>query len=74
MTFKLKNALLEEFSYWIENQEFTEEMFDKIDKLSVKDKVKIVDFVINDEEFTQELYKCFNYYLYIYLKVKDHEQ
>ena len=68
-----EKGLKEEFNYWLENREWTEEEFKQIDKLTEIDKDSIIDNVLNDEQLTQEMFNCFEWYLNKYLSVKENE-
>ena len=56
-----------EFDCWLENREWTEEELKEIDKLTEEDKSNIIDNVLNDEQLTQEMFNCFEWYLNKYL-------
>lgn len=63
-------GLKDEFDAWLENREWTEEELKDIDKLTEEDKSNIIDGVLNDEQLTQEMFNCFEWYLNKYLAVK----
>lgn len=69
-----KNGLMYEFNMWLDNEEFTQDVFDKIEKLSDEDKNNIIDSVLDDDKLTQEMFDCFNWYLSHYLEGKVNEQ
>ena len=56
-------GLLEEFNAWLECREWTQEEFKMVDDLTKEDKDEIVLKVLNDEQFTQEMFNCFEWYL-----------
>ena len=62
-----EKGLKEEFMYWLENREWTEEELKQIDELTEIDKDSIIDKVLNDEQLTQEMFNCFEWYLNKYL-------
>ena len=68
-----EKGLREEFDAWLENREWTEEEFKQVDDLTEKDKDNIVDKVLNDEQLTQEMFNCFEWYLNKYLAVKENK-
>lgn len=63
-------GLKDEFDCWLENREWTEEELKEIDKLTEEDKSNIIDGVLNDEQLTQEMFNCFEWYLDKYLAIK----
>lgn len=63
-------GLKDEFDCWLENREWTEEELKEIDKLTEEDKSNIIDGVLNDEQLTQEMFNCFEWYLNKYLASK----
>ena len=63
-------GLKDEFDAWLENREWTQEEFDRINKLTEEDKSNIIDNVLNDEQLTQEMFNCFEWYLMKYLATK----
>lgn len=63
-------GLKDEFDCWLENTEWTQEEFDRINKLTEEDKSNIIDNVLNDEQLTQEMFNCFEWYLMKYLAIK----
>lgn len=68
-----EKGLREEFDAWLENREWTEEEFKQVDDLTEEDKSNIVDKVLNDEQLTQEMFNCFEWYLNKYLAVKENK-
>lgn len=60
-------GLKDEFDCWLENREWTEEELKEIDKLTEEDKSNIIDGVLNDEQLTEEMFNCFEWYLNKYL-------
>lgn len=70
----LKDGLMYEFNLWLDNQEFTQDVFDKIEKLSDEDKNNIIDSVLDDEKLNQEMFECFGWYLSHYIEGIVHEQ
>ena len=60
-------GLKDEFDCWLENREWMEEELKEIDKLTEEDKSNIIDNVLNDEQLTQEMFNCFEWYLNKYL-------
>jgi hypothetical protein len=68
-----EKGLREEFDAWLENREWTEEEFKQVDNLTKEDKDDIVDKVLNDEQLTQEMFNCFEWYLNKYLVVKENK-
>lgn len=64
-------GLKDEFDCWLENREWTEEELKQIDKLTEEDKTNIIDRVLNDEQLTQEMFNCFEWYLNKYLVGKE---
>lgn len=62
-----EKGLMEEFQYWLECREFTTEEREKIDSLNEEDKQKIVENVLLDEQLTQEMFNCFEWYLNKYI-------
>lgn len=66
-------GLKDEFDCWLENREWTEEELKQIDNLTEEDKDNIIDRVLNDEQLTQEMFNCFEWYLNKYLAVKENE-
>lgn len=65
-----EKGLREEFECWLENREWTEEEFKAIEGLTIDDKHKIVEKVLCDEQLTQEMFNCFEWYLMKYLAIK----
>ena len=68
-----ETGLREEFDAWLENREWTEEEFKQVDNLTEEDKSYIVDNVLNDEQLTQEMFNCFEWYLNKCLAVKENK-
>ena len=68
-----EKGLKEELNYWLENREWMEEELKQIDELTEEDKDNIIDRVLNDEQLTQEMFNCFEWYLNKYLSVKENE-
>lgn len=68
-----EKGLREEFDAWLENTEWTQEEFDKINELNDVDKNRIVSKVLDDEQLTQEMFNCFEWYLNKYLAIKGEE-
>lgn len=67
----LENALREEFECWLSNVEWTYTQLELLDELDRKEKEEIVEKVLMDEEFTQEMFRCFEWYLNRYMSIKD---
>ena len=67
----LENALREEFDCWLDNTEWTDNQMKLLDELERKEKDEIVEKVLMDEEFTQEMFRCFEWYLNRYMNCKD---
>ena len=67
----LENALREEFECWLWNSEWTDNQIKLLDELDRKEKDEIIEKVILDEEFTQEMFRCFEWYLNRYMSIKD---
>lgn len=65
-----EKGLREEFDAWLENREWTQEEFDKIETLNDGDKRNIVSKVLDDEQLTQEMFNCFEWYLFKYLALR----
>ena len=65
-----EKGLREEFDAWLENREWTQEEFDRIETLNDGDKKNIVGRVLCDEQLTQEMFNCFEWYLNKYLATK----
>lgn len=63
-------GLKDEFDCWLENREWMEEELKEIDNLTEEDKSNIIDNVLNDEQLTQEMFNCFEWYLNKYLASK----
>lgn len=63
-------GLKDEFDCWLENREWMEEELKEIDKLTEEDKSNIIDNVLNDEQLTEEMFNCFEWYLNKYLAIK----
>lgn len=67
----LEKALREEFDCWLENTEFDEETWNKIhDSLNENARNIIVSRVFDDDEFNQEMFRCFEYYMNKYLNME----
>lgn len=64
-----KKGLEEEFNDWLDNTEFNSEVFDKVNDLTDVDKNYIIDNVLDDEQLTQEMFNCFEWYLNKYLEI-----
>ena len=64
-----RKGLEEEFNAWLDNTEFSSEIFDKVKDLTDVDKNYIIDNVLNDEQLTQEMFNCFEWYLNKYLEI-----
>lgn len=62
-------GLKDEFDCWLENTEWTEEELKQINGLTEDDKSNIIDNVLNDNELTQEMFRCFEWYLRHHLGV-----
>lgn len=67
----LKDALREEFEYWLSNVEWTYSQLELLDELDRKEKDKIINKVLKDEQLTQEMFRCFEWYLNKYMGCKD---
>lgn len=68
-----EKGLMEEFDNWLDHTEWTQEEFDKIEKLTEEDKTLIIDKVLNDNALTREMFNCFEWYLNKYLAAKENE-
>lgn len=68
-----EKGLREEFDAWLDNREWTEEEFNQIDNLTEEDKDIIIDKVLNDEQLTQEMFTCFEWYLNKHLAIKENK-
>lgn len=67
----LEKALREEFDYWLENNEFDEKTWNKIhNSLNENARNIIVSRVFDDDEFNQEMFRCFEYYMNKYLNME----
>ena len=64
-----RKGLEEEFNNWLDNTEFNSEVFDKVNDLTDVDKNYIIDNVLNDDQLTQEMFNCFEWYLNKYLEI-----
>lgn len=64
-----RKGLEEEFNAWLDNTEFSSEIFDKVNDLTDVDKNYIIDNVLNDDMLTQEMFNCFEWYLNKYLEI-----
>lgn len=66
-----EKALREEFDYWLDNVEWTDKEMKMLDNLTEDDRNNIIDRVLNDEEFTQEMFNAFEWWLNRYMTCKD---
>lgn len=64
-----RKGLEEEFNAWLDNTKFNSEVFDKVNDLTDVDKNYIIDNVLDDEQLTQEMFNCFEWYLNRYLEI-----
>lgn len=64
-----RKGLEEEFNAWLDNTEFNSEVFDKVKDLTDVDKNYIIDYVLNYDQLTQEMFNCFEWYLNKYLEI-----
>lgn len=64
-----KKGLEEEFNAWLDNTKFNSEVFDKVNDLTDADKNYIINAVLDDEQLTQEMFNCFEWYLNRYLEI-----
>lgn len=64
-----RKGLEEEFNNWLDNTEFNSEVFDKVNDLTDVDKNYIISAVLDDEQLTQEMFNCFEWYLNKYLEI-----
>lgn len=64
-----RKGLEEEFNIWLDNTKFNSEVFDKVNDLTDVDKNYIIDNVLDDEQLTQEMFNCFEWYLNRYLEI-----
>lgn len=64
-----RKGLEEEFNIWLDNTEFNSEVFDKVNDLTDADKNYIINAVLDDEQLTQEMFNCFEWYLNRYLEI-----
>lgn len=64
-----RKGLEEEFNDWLDNTEFSSEVFDKVNGLTDVDKNYIINAVLDDEQLTQEMFNCFEWYLNRYLEI-----
>lgn len=64
-----RKGLEEEFNDWLDNTEFNSEVFDKVNDLTDVDKNYIINAVLDDEQLTQEMFNCFEWYLNRYLEI-----
>jgi hypothetical protein len=64
-----RKGLEEEFNTWLDNTEFSSEIFDKVNDLTDADKNYIINAVLDDEQLTQEMFNCFEWYLNRYLEI-----
>lgn len=65
-----RKGLEEEFNTWLDNTEFNEEIFNKVNDLTDVDKNYIIDNVLNDDMLSQEIFNSFEWYLNKYLEIK----
>lgn len=65
-----EKGLREEFDAWLDHTEWTEEELKNIENLTEEDKTHIIDKVLDDEELTREMFRCFEWYLNKYLAKK----
>lgn len=65
-----ESGLRYEFDCWLDNTEWTDEEMKMLDNLTEEDRNNIIDRVLNDEQFTQEMFSTFEWWLnkYMYLK------
>jgi hypothetical protein len=66
-----ESGLRYEFDCWLDNTEWTDEEMKMLDNLTEEDRNNIIDRVLNDEEFTEEMFKTFNWWLNKYMSLKD---
>ena len=66
-----ESGLRYEFDCWLDNTEWTDKEMEMLDNLTEDDRNNIIDSVLNDEEFTQEMFRCFEWYLNRYMACKD---
>lgn len=64
-----RKGLEEEFNAWLDNTDFNSEVFDKVNDLTDVDKNYIINAVLDDEQLTQEMFNCFEWYLNRYLEI-----
>lgn len=64
-----RKGLEEEFNNWLDNTDFNQEVFDKVNDLTDVDKNYIIDNVLNDDMLTQEMFNSFEWYLNKYLEI-----
>lgn len=64
-----RKGLEEEFNTWLDNTKFNSEVFDKVNDLTDIDKNYIINAVLDDEQLTQEMFNCFEWYLNRYLEI-----
>lgn len=64
-----RKGLEEEFNNWLDNTEFNSEVFDKVNDLTDVDKNYIISAVLDDDQLTQEMFNCFEWYLNKYLEI-----
>ena len=67
----LKDALRDEFEHWLSNVEWTYTQLELLDELDRKEKCEIIEKVLKDEQFTEEMFRCFEWYLNKYMTNKD---
>ena len=68
-----RKGLEEEFNAWLDNTEFSSEIFDKVKDLTDADTNYIIDNVLDDAQLTQEMFNCFEWYLNNYLDTHTKE-
>lgn len=66
-----ESGLRYEFDCWLDNTEWTDNQMKLLDELSEEDKSNIIDRVLNDEQFTQEMFSTFEWWLNKYMYLKD---
>ena len=62
-----EKGLREEFDSWLDNREWTQEELEKINRLNEVDINRIVNKVLCDEQLTQEMFNCFEWYTNKYI-------
>lgn len=68
-----EKGLREEFDAWLENREWTQDEFNMVDKLTEEEKDDIINAVLCDEELTQEMFNCFEWYLNKCFAIKENK-